>query len=357
MTNEPWRSSRVRGTVGPVPSAAGTALRSHPRAGDRAEGGRAALRGHRDHHRLPQARHGPDARREHRARGARLLAWCRIWPPAWSPAAATWNGSCSASTGSRIREVFVVGGDADPPAGDYADAGDLLEELARLAHPFTRVGIGGYPEGHPLIPDDRLLEALRRKQPFASYLVTQLCFDAGALATWVTRHPRRRRRPARGRRPARRRGAAQAGRDLAQVRRRRLAALPAQARPPDRHAGALAPLRPDAAGGGGRGVRRGRVASASTACTSSPSTRWSPRGTGSPALPDAGAPARPAIPACTASAPSASSRAPAAAGASSSSGRLGPGLRRRAPARSGARVTWPAPSPPGSAACRWRCRA
>ena len=86
---------------------------------------------------------------------------------------------------SHIREVFVVGGDADPPAGDYADAGDLLEELAGLAHPFTRVGIGGYPEGHPLISDDRLLEALRRKQPFASHLVTQLCFDAPSLASWV----------------------------------------------------------------------------------------------------------------------------------------------------------------------------
>jgi methylenetetrahydrofolate reductase (NADPH) len=86
---------------------------------------------------------------------------------------------------SRIHEVFVIGGDADPPAGGYADAGDLLEELAGLAHPFVRVGIGGYPEGHPLIADDRLLEALRRKQPFASHVVTQLCFDAGALAEWT----------------------------------------------------------------------------------------------------------------------------------------------------------------------------
>lgn len=87
--------------------------------------------------------------------------------------------------GTEIREVFVIGGDADPPAGDYADAGDLLEELAGIAHPFTRIGIGGYPEGHPLISDERLLEALLRKQPFASHIVTQLCFDAGALATWV----------------------------------------------------------------------------------------------------------------------------------------------------------------------------
>ena len=89
--------------------------------------------------------------------------------------------------GAGIREVFVVGGDADPPAGDYADAGDLLEELAGLAHPFARIGIGGYPEGHPLISDEQLFEALRRKQRFASLVVTQLCFDAGALADWAGR--------------------------------------------------------------------------------------------------------------------------------------------------------------------------
>ncbi len=88
--------------------------------------------------------------------------------------------------GAGIRDVFVVGGDADPPAGDYADAGDLLEDLAGLPHPFARIGIGAYPEGHPLIDDERLLEALRRKQPLASHLVTQLCFDADALARWLT---------------------------------------------------------------------------------------------------------------------------------------------------------------------------
>ena len=54
-----------------------------------------------------------------------------------------------------------------------------------MTHPFTRIGIGGYPEGHPLIPDDKLLAALKRKQPYATHLVTQLCFDAGALARWV----------------------------------------------------------------------------------------------------------------------------------------------------------------------------
>jgi len=84
-----------------------------------------------------------------------------------------------------IHEVFVVGGDATPPAGDYADAGDLLDELGALSHSLARVGVGGYPEGHPLVSDADLLAALRRKQPHADYIATQLCFDADALARWV----------------------------------------------------------------------------------------------------------------------------------------------------------------------------
>ena len=84
-----------------------------------------------------------------------------------------------------IHEAFVVGGDAAPPAGGYADAGDLLEELGRLPHSLARIGVGGYPEGHPLIPEASLLAALRRKQTHADYIVTQLCFDAEALTRWV----------------------------------------------------------------------------------------------------------------------------------------------------------------------------
>jgi len=84
-----------------------------------------------------------------------------------------------------IHEAFVVGGDATPPAGSYADAGDLLDELGRVPHALNRIGVGGYPEGHPLIAEAALLEALRRKQPHADYIATQLCFDAQVLARWV----------------------------------------------------------------------------------------------------------------------------------------------------------------------------
>jgi methylenetetrahydrofolate reductase (NADPH) len=86
---------------------------------------------------------------------------------------------------SNIREAFVVGGDASPAAGEYRDAGDLLDALRSLTNSLTRIGVAGYPEGHPLISQESLLEALRRKQSSADYLVTQLCFDPTALVAWI----------------------------------------------------------------------------------------------------------------------------------------------------------------------------
>jgi methylenetetrahydrofolate reductase (NADPH) len=61
----------------------------------------------------------------------------------------------------------------------------LLQALADADHHLDEIGIGCYPEGHALIPDETLLGALRQKAPYADYMTTQLCFDAAALATWL----------------------------------------------------------------------------------------------------------------------------------------------------------------------------
>jgi methylenetetrahydrofolate reductase (NADPH) len=84
-----------------------------------------------------------------------------------------------------VREVFVVGGDAGEPAGDYPDGLALLEAMARLGHRFERVGIPAYPEGHHLIDGDVLWTDLTAKQRYAHYLVTQLCFDADAICRFI----------------------------------------------------------------------------------------------------------------------------------------------------------------------------
>ncbi len=83
-----------------------------------------------------------------------------------------------------ITEIFVVGGDAEVPVGEFAAGAQLLAALDRLGHDL-RVGIPGYPEGHPLIPANLLESALAEKLPRADLIVTQMCFDADAVHAWV----------------------------------------------------------------------------------------------------------------------------------------------------------------------------
>jgi methylenetetrahydrofolate reductase (NADPH) len=83
-----------------------------------------------------------------------------------------------------VSRAFVVGGDAKEP-GAYVDGLSLLREMAEIGHPLAEIGIPAYPQGHAFIADGPLLEALRAKAAFASYMTTQLCFDPDAIAAWI----------------------------------------------------------------------------------------------------------------------------------------------------------------------------
>lgn len=85
-----------------------------------------------------------------------------------------------------IRRVFVIGGD-EQDAGEFPDALSLIHAMESLGKPLPRLGIGAYPDGHAFIPDDVLLQALKDKQPYASYMTTQMCFDVGIISDWVHR--------------------------------------------------------------------------------------------------------------------------------------------------------------------------
>ncbi|MEP6843130.1 MAG: methylenetetrahydrofolate reductase [Pseudolysinimonas sp.] len=84
-----------------------------------------------------------------------------------------------------IDSIFVVGGDAEEPAGDYTDALSLLKSLTEIGHEFREIGVGGYPEGHHFIPQDVLESALKEKAAHATYVATQICFDAPAIISWA----------------------------------------------------------------------------------------------------------------------------------------------------------------------------
>jgi methylenetetrahydrofolate reductase (NADPH) len=86
-----------------------------------------------------------------------------------------------------VDDVFVPAGDADPPAGQFHSALDLLAELTAMGRPFARVGITGYPESHPKIEDDITVQAMWDKRHHAAYIVSNVCFDAATLTRWLTR--------------------------------------------------------------------------------------------------------------------------------------------------------------------------
>lgn len=84
-----------------------------------------------------------------------------------------------------VRELFVIAGDAKEPLGEFSDALSVLVAVGELGHGLQEIGFVGYPEPHPFIPDDVLVQALRDKAPYASYVISQICFDPSAIDGWV----------------------------------------------------------------------------------------------------------------------------------------------------------------------------
>jgi methylenetetrahydrofolate reductase (NADPH) len=84
-----------------------------------------------------------------------------------------------------LDEVFVIGGDVPAPAGPYDSSGALIADMAQMENRPRRTGIAAYPEGHPLISSQSLVQALQDKQPYADYMVTQICFDPDAIFRWL----------------------------------------------------------------------------------------------------------------------------------------------------------------------------
>lgn len=82
-----------------------------------------------------------------------------------------------------IETAFVVGGDGEY-TGAFYDGLSLLEGMDRIGHEL-KVGVPAYPEGHPKIPDESLARALGDKQPYASWMTSQMCFDPEALLSWL----------------------------------------------------------------------------------------------------------------------------------------------------------------------------
>jgi methylenetetrahydrofolate reductase (NADH) len=86
-----------------------------------------------------------------------------------------------------VNDLFVIAGDIGEPAGHFEGAAALLSAMGELREHFAEVGISGYPESHHVISDETTIEAMFEKEPMATYIVSQICFEAEVIATWVRR--------------------------------------------------------------------------------------------------------------------------------------------------------------------------
>ena len=83
-----------------------------------------------------------------------------------------------------VAGAFVVGGDGDP-RGAFSDGLELLLAMEEIGHGLTEIGTPAYPEGHPVISDEILRRALADKQPYVSYMTTQMCFTPRTITGWL----------------------------------------------------------------------------------------------------------------------------------------------------------------------------
>lgn len=90
-----------------------------------------------------------------------------------------------------VRELMLVAGDRKRPAGSYRDTLDILDTGRLVDHGMMRVGIAGYPEGHPVVEPAALAAALRRKLEYAAathtemWIVSQFAFHPEKVIDWL----------------------------------------------------------------------------------------------------------------------------------------------------------------------------
>jgi len=84
-----------------------------------------------------------------------------------------------------IESIFVPGGDRPEPVGEFGTALELLQAISDFDHNIREIGVAAHPEGHPDVASEVLFDELQRKQQYAQYMVTQMCFEADTLGDWL----------------------------------------------------------------------------------------------------------------------------------------------------------------------------
>ena len=89
-----------------------------------------------------------------------------------------------------VSEILVIGGDLSEPRGPYASALEVINSGVPAKHGIRRIGIAGYPDGHPNIDTTVLNQVLAAKlvacraAAIDPYIVSQFSFQAESIINW-----------------------------------------------------------------------------------------------------------------------------------------------------------------------------
>ena len=90
-----------------------------------------------------------------------------------------------------VERCFVIAGDPSTPMGPFADSAALIDTGVFERTGMKVIGVGGHPEGHPVMSKAEQWEVLERKchnievRGMAPLMVTQFAFDADIVLTWL----------------------------------------------------------------------------------------------------------------------------------------------------------------------------
>jgi methylenetetrahydrofolate reductase (NADPH) len=91
-----------------------------------------------------------------------------------------------------VQRVLLIAGDREA-SGPFTQALDVIGSGLLRRHGIRRIGVAGYPDGHPRIRPEALERALRDKIAAAEAdrleleIVTQFCFEAEPILDYVAR--------------------------------------------------------------------------------------------------------------------------------------------------------------------------
>jgi methylenetetrahydrofolate reductase (NADPH) len=95
------------------------------------------------------------------------------------------------TTEAGVRDVLVVAGEADRPAGPFGSSIDVLESGLLDKHGIRRIAVAGHPDGSPVIGEATIEAALRMKTAYRERtganmrILPQFGFDATRAIRWA----------------------------------------------------------------------------------------------------------------------------------------------------------------------------